>query len=766
MESLLGATVHGIRLVDRLGQGGMGEVYLGFDERLERKVAVKAIRSEKRLDPVAKARFLREARVLSQLEHPNICRLYDYVEDAEADFLILEYVQGRNLRELTGSHVSFEAKLAVAGQVAGALVAAHALSIVHRDLKPENVVVTPEGQAKVLDFGLARPVRAADLTGEFQRDGTPRAAGPDPSSGSGGTVTELGIVVGTPRYMSPEQARGEGVTAASDVYSFGLLLQELFTGSSPLPRDAEPAVLLQKAMWGETEPVRGIDGHLAELITQLKALAPKDRPSAQAAAARLAWIAEKPHRRLRRLMWSAAALVLAVAAVVSTAGFVQARRALARAEASESVARQAQADAEAVNSFLRNMLTSADPRARGINVKVVDVLDRAAAGVDSDFAGRFTSQAAILDTLGGTYHALGELQKAHDLLVRAVDLRRRTLGDTAPETLASEHRLGTVLVERASFAEAIKLLRRTLAAREATLGAEHRDTLDTVMVLAQALQRDRQFEEAETLYRRGYEARRRNLGPDDPDTLEAALQLGSIERDFERWDEAERLIRQSLDGARRTLGPKHPQTIAALVGLAVLYGRQARNAESVALFREVLALQVEVLGPEHPRTLNTRRNLGGNLIYLKQFAEAKELLAATETVQTRTLGPAHHETLETMRNLAQLAEAQGDLKTCERIQRERWERARQHLGEEDRITLETKSVVANVLVAHGCLAEGERLHREVLASRRRVFGEDGEATLRSKKNLAKLLASTGRLEEARALDPTVKATPAGGGRPR
>ncbi|MFZ5786868.1 MAG: serine/threonine-protein kinase, partial [Acidobacteriota bacterium] len=279
MESLLGSTVRGIRLVDELARGGMGEVYLGFDERLQRKVAVKAIRGDRRLDAVARARFLREARVLSQLEHANICRLYDLIESDDRDYLVMELAQGKSLRALIGTGMPRERRLAVAMQVADALVAAHALSVVHRDLKPENVVVGEDGEVKVLDFGLARPARAPEITSEFRRDGTPaRERASSDSGGSDGTVTELGLIVGTPRYMSPEQARGEAVTAASDMYSFGLLVQELFTDRAPIATDLDPPAMLQKAMWGESQPVAGLDVPLTALINRLKSLAPRDRP--------------------------------------------------------------------------------------------------------------------------------------------------------------------------------------------------------------------------------------------------------------------------------------------------------------------------------------------------------------------------------------------------------------------------------------------------------------------------------------------------------
>ncbi|MBI4915546.1 MAG: serine/threonine protein kinase [Acidobacteria bacterium] len=761
MESLLGTTVHGIRLVDRLGQGGMGDVYLGFDERLQRKVAVKAIRSERRLDSVAKARFLREARVLSQLEHPNICRLYDYLEWEAADFLVLEYVQGKSLRELRGDELTHEQKLRVALQVASALVAAHALSVVHRDLKPENVVVTGDGQAKVLDFGLARPVRAAEVTGEFTVGGAPPTEAREPSRGSGGTVTELGNVVGTPRYMSPEQARGEVVTAASDMYSFGLLVQELFTGRSPVPDAADPAVLLRMTMWGETEPITGLDAPLTELINRLKALSPGERPSAQATAERLEWILELPRRRLRRAARIGLALLLAGAAVVSTAGFLAARRAQRRAESSEATARQAQADAEAVNTFLRSMLTSPDPRSRGIEVKVVDVLDRAAESVERDFAGRFTSQAAILETIGSTYHAVGEMRKAAELLDRAFTLRRGLHGVTAPETLAAEHQLGVVLVETGAFDRAEELLREVLVLRWATLGPDHRQTLETVGALARVLQVVRKLEEAERLLRWGHATRLATLGPDDPATIDGERALGIVLRDTRRFAEAELLLCSAYERSLQQFGPDHQLTYEALASLGALYSRAKRFAESASALGEVLDALRRTRGPDHPLTLKVANTQGRNFAELGRFAEADALLRQTLEVQRRELGSAHLDTLDTMTSLAYSAHLQGRQAESDALIRQRWEIAAPNLGIDDPITLQCKSAYADGLARKGRTGDAETLFREILSVRRRVLGEHHQATQSTRSMLARLLAASGRLDEARSLDPavTVSSTP-------
>ncbi len=141
-------TISHYRILESIGKGGMGEVYAGLDETLERRVALKAIRADQRPSATAKARFLREARILSQLDHPNVCRVYDYIEEEQGDWLVLELVDGKSLRDAIGDGLDVSLRMRIAEQIARVLVAAHAAGVVHRDLKPGNVMVTRDGRGQ------------------------------------------------------------------------------------------------------------------------------------------------------------------------------------------------------------------------------------------------------------------------------------------------------------------------------------------------------------------------------------------------------------------------------------------------------------------------------------------------------------------------------------------------------------------------------------------------------------------------------------------
>ena len=334
---MIGARIGHIRVTGVLGSGGMGEVYSATDERLNRTVAMKMIRADRRLSVDARGRFLREARTLSSLDHPNICRIHEYIEAEEGDFLVLELIDGLTLEKAIELGMSRARKLRIAIEICDALAAAHRKGVVHRDLKEENIMIAADGTAKVLDFGIARqqeehdtPPPSVPVNEPIENAATlifpVGGAKVTPPDQLPRPITELGIAVGTPATMSPEQAIGSTATPASDMYSFGLLLQMLFTEKPAHPQFLSARELMMRAAVGKTEPMEGQPRDITNLVERLKRLAPADRPTAVEALDVLNRIVAAPKRRARMAMLIALVVVMAALATKYVVDVTSARR--------------------------------------------------------------------------------------------------------------------------------------------------------------------------------------------------------------------------------------------------------------------------------------------------------------------------------------------------------------------------------------------------------------------------------------------------------
>ena len=228
---MIGRTIEHYKILEKLGEGGMGVVFKALDTRLDRFVALKVLSPEKTADPDRKRRFVQEAKAASALNHPNIVTIHDIGHAGEFDYIAMEYVHGRTLQQLAarkGLDLGEAIKIAV--QMADAIAAAHTHGIVHRDLKPGNVMVNEQGIVKLLDFGLAKLYEP-----EFGADAETVTIGAD--------VTRPGVVVGTVPYLSPERLAGKPVDARSDIFAFGVVLYELLAGARPFTGDTDPDIL-------------------------------------------------------------------------------------------------------------------------------------------------------------------------------------------------------------------------------------------------------------------------------------------------------------------------------------------------------------------------------------------------------------------------------------------------------------------------------------------------------------------------------------------
>ena len=244
--ALVGKLIGHYRIESLIGVGGMGEVYLARDERLGRKAALKLLPDNLTIDEAQLSRFKNEARSASALNHPNILTVYEIGAEGDRQFIAMEFIEGVTLRaSITCGRIKPHAALEIAVQVASALAAAHEAGVVHRDIKPENIMLRPDGYVKVLDFGIAK------LTEQ-------RPASDDHTIETTATLqTRPGLVLGTARYMSPEQARGQKVDARSDIWSLGVVLYEMVGGSPPF-RGETPSDCIAAILTTEPPPLSGV----------------------------------------------------------------------------------------------------------------------------------------------------------------------------------------------------------------------------------------------------------------------------------------------------------------------------------------------------------------------------------------------------------------------------------------------------------------------------------------------------------------------------
>jgi serine/threonine protein kinase len=267
MQDLIGTTLGHYRIVEKIGEGGMGEVYRAPAERLDRDVAVKVLPSSVAQDPERIARFEREAKAVAKLEHPNILAIYDFGTHEEVTYSVTELLEGETLRErLEGGGFGWRKAAEIGASIADGLAAAHGAGIIHRDLKPDNVFLTSDGRVKILDFGLARDVAAA--------------APDETHSPTVSRYTDPGAVMGTAGYMSPEQVRGEPADARSDIFALGSVLYEMASGRRAFARDtaAETMTAILREQPGDFEVIDGdVAPELRRIITRCLEKNPEER---------------------------------------------------------------------------------------------------------------------------------------------------------------------------------------------------------------------------------------------------------------------------------------------------------------------------------------------------------------------------------------------------------------------------------------------------------------------------------------------------------
>jgi eukaryotic-like serine/threonine-protein kinase len=808
-RSLVGRRFGAYRLVQPIGQGGMGVVYLAErdDHQFEKQVAIKVL-------PVglgtgaARERFLAERRILARLEHPRIARLLDTgVTEDGTPFFVMEYVEGEAIDQYCARlKLDVPARIGLFLQVCEAVEDAHGNLVVHRDLKPANVLVTAEGGVKLLDFGIAKALQP-----EGEDDAT--------------TLTQVSGRPLTPAFASPEQIRGEPITTATDVYALGMVLYTLLAGRTPyetsgLSRsDLEHRICTHESVapssvadtHAEGVRARHLRGDLDTIVLKAIRKEPERRYRSVAALAgdlvrhrdglpiqaRPASVSYRTIKFVRRQPGAAAA---AVAGLVVLGGYLgtihghatRLERERNVAEAALGRAEVERSKAEQLTVFLSRLLEGADPEnARGVELTVREVLDRGLSDADNLPADPEV-RAELLSVMSRVYGALGLFEPASELAVQALTLHREAHGETHAHVVRGLNLLGEMLHRKEdpaaeqTFRDALALGRGVLgegdpavvrsleglastlhAAGEVPAAAAALDEAvriqrsaaspDSLAVAAslRTLGRMRWYQYdytgAARAHREEVEIRRLIQGDDHLDLAGALQLLGNQLMNAVDLEGAEAAYRESLSIRRRMLGDAHPNTLSALSSVGVaLRGRQDFDGSEAAL-QEALEGRRRVFGSDSEIVRASILNLAETLRGKGDYEGAERRYQESLALLGGRSGGNRLRIGQNLQSLGQLEADRGNLHRAVELQREGLTMQRSVLGEGAPGTVAAIYLLGQVLQATGELDEAEQLFREGLAIRKENLGEDALGLVQGKSLLAAVLREQGELDHAERL---------------
>ncbi|MEM7587894.1 MAG: serine/threonine-protein kinase, partial [Acidobacteriota bacterium] len=705
------------RIVDELGHGGMSTVYLAErdDEHYRQRVALKVVREGPK-NAELHLHLRRERQILAGLDHPHIAKLLDggSTEDG-LPYFVLDAVEGEPIDSYCDRHrLSFNERLELFVEVCGAVQYAHAKLVIHRDLKPSNLLVTSDGQPKLLDFGIAK-LLAPEAPETYLPPATALA-----------TPTAPGLRLLTPEYASPEQIRGESLSVATDIYSLGVMLYELLTGRRPYTIDRQNLLALERAIC-ETPPAQpstavlrphGSDldepvdaepapphsagdsrllakrlrGDLDNILLKALRKEPERRYASAAELAEdlrrhlggrpvsarpdtLAYRTRKFVRRHRRGVAVAIAVTLVIAGLISFYTY--------RLAAERDRAQRGEQEAIQVAELLTSMFDAADPeQALGDEVTARELLD----------VGAFKIRAELID----------QPALAAKLL----------------------HRIAAIYLRLGLAEAALPLIEETEALRDALYDSQDAEIIAGQLLRARWLAATGEHKAAEALYLGALEHRRQQLGTTHPLVAETLTELGDLFFTRGEPQRAEDHFRQALEIRQQHFEGEHPAIAASLNDVATARYSRGAPAEALPLLERALAIQLMQLDEIHPAVAETLSTLGAVHTRIGDGIEAVDYFSRALEIRRRIYGDDHPTVGRSLTNLGNLLRGHGEYAAAEVYLAEAVEIFRRHPSTQPVDFLKSLTNHSENLRLSGHAARSELLDREALELGREVFGSD------------------------------------------